>query len=88
MLVAQYETMTFQRDRKTVCGRSCQSGCGNQLSERCRAGFERVEDFDGLIEHPYAGMNFVAAYGRLIGLRCFGFGAAELWIRHDVLRVR
>ena len=70
MLVAQYEAMPFQRDRKTVRRRTCEPGRGNQLSERGRTGFKGVEDFDCLVEHADPGMDFIALRGcRICAIR-------------------
>ena len=60
MLITQHKTVTFQRNRQSMRGRSGQARRGNQLPERCRTGFERVKDFDGLVKHTHTGMNLVA----------------------------
>ena len=59
MLVPQDETMPFQRDRQTVCGRPCQTGCGDQLGQRGRPGLQRIQDLDGFVEHADAGVDLV-----------------------------
>ena len=51
--------MPLQRNRQTVCGRPRQTGCGDQLRQRGRAGFQRIQDLDGFIEHADAGVDLV-----------------------------
>ena len=88
VLVTQNETVTFQRDRKTMRGRSRKTGRGNQLSERCRTGFEGVENLDCLVEHADPGMNFVALRGGCVIAVCLVRGVHGLRFGHGVARIR
>ena len=83
MLVAQNETVTFQRDRKTMRGRTSQTGRGNQLSECGWAGFKSVENLDCLVEHADPGMNFVASF---VAFMACVLGMALLVFEEEVIR--
>ena len=88
VLVAQNETVTFQRDRKTMRGRTSQTGRGNQLSECGWAGFKSVENLDCLVEHADPGMNFVALRGGCVIAVCLVRGVHGLRFGHGVARIR
>ena len=88
MLVAQHEAMPFQRDRKTVRSRTCESRRGNQLSKRGRTGFKGVENLDCLVEHTDPGMDFVALRGcRICAIRLVR-SVCSLRRGHSFARVR
>ena len=63
MLVAQYETVAFQCNSQTMCGRSSETGGGHKLAQRRRAGFQCVKNLYGFIKDANAGMDFPIVLG-------------------------
>ena len=63
MLVAQYETVAFQCNSQTMCGRSSETGGGHKLSQRRRAGFQCVKNLYSFIKDANAGMDFPIVLG-------------------------
>ena len=63
MLVAQYETVAFQCNSQTMCGRSSETGGGHKLSQRGRAGLQCVKNLYGFIKDANAGMDFPIVLG-------------------------
>ena len=63
MLVAQYETVAFQCNSQTMCGRSSETGGGHKLAQRRRAGFQCVKNLYSFIKDANAGMDFPIVLG-------------------------
>ena len=88
VVVRDLDSVTFQRDRKRMRGRTSQTGRGNQLSECGWAGFKSVENLDCLVEHAAPGMNFVALRGGCVIAVCLVRGVHGLRFGHGVARIR
>ena len=66
VLVAHHEAVALQRDRQAVRGRAREVRRRDELTERCGAGLERIENLYGLVEHADAGMNLVVVCRHIV----------------------
>lgn len=72
MGVTQYETVALKRYCQTMCGRACETGRGNQLTQCCRTRLQGIKNSNRLVQNADSRMNgFAFVLGTLDGSGTF-----------------